>query len=490
MAHPRHEEQAAPAADDGRTAVRASHPLVVVDRVEGREPGVADAVVEDELPAAARERVEVGPARGGGERHLRVGGRLRGPLVHVHLRRGEGRTDGVQAAGEQARDALRRGDPGVEQEAGIHLPPPRVLRTAEGPDESIRLRPRQAALGLRTAARQRGGVEAAPRRVGDDAVLQAVGAVARREQAVDHQLAVGVGERPAGVRLPGGVEGRHLVDHRRHPLVPNAGEVRAHGRRADHDAVEGGWIALRHQHALAPAGRAAHEVRVGGGTAVVPREDLLRQHRDAPDRLVGEVEARLLVGHEGGVEHLAAMAGVGGDDREAAGERRVALSRSSERGRDSAVQAAAALEQQASVPFGGKCYREPDAVRPAVGTRAAVDRRAQLAVGGQRHGERGHPGRLRRRRRARGEPLGRHLRECHARQLELPQLRARRLASRGLRQGRARGQRSQQDDQGRATRDREPHCYLRQAELTRATRYSLTMPGTVPGQESRGTTWV
>ena len=140
-------------------------------------------------------------------------------------------------------------------------------------------------------------------------------------------------------------------------------------------------MALRHQHALAPAGRAAHEVRVRDGPAVVLREDLLREHGHAPDRLVGEVEARLLLRHEGRVEDLPAVAGVGGDDGEAAGERGVALPRPAERRRHGAVQAAPALEQEASVPLGGKRQREPDAVAPAVRAGAPVERRAQPAVG-------------------------------------------------------------------------------------------------------------
>ena len=129
------------------------------------------------------------------------------------------------------------------------------------------------------------------------------------------------------VRLSRRVERRHAVQHRRDPLVADPGEVRAHRRRADDDAVEVGRMALRHQHPLAPAGRAAHEVRARGGPAVVLREDLLREHGHAPDRLVGEVEARLLLRHEGRVEDLPAVAGVGGDDGEAAGERGIALPR-------------------------------------------------------------------------------------------------------------------------------------------------------------------
>ena len=231
------------------------------------------------------------------------------------------------------------------------------------------------------------------------------------------------------------------VQHRRDPLVPDAGEARAHRRRADDDPVEVGGMALRHQHALAPAGRAAHEVGARRGPAVVLRDDLLREHGYATDRLVGEVEARLLLRHEGRVEDLPAVAGVGGDDGEAAGERGVARPRPSERRRHGAVQSAPALEQEASVPLGGERQREADAVAPAVRAGAPVERRAQPAVGGQRDGERRHPWRLLRRGRAGREPLGRHLRQRGARHLQLAKGRARGLAGRDLRQDHVRGER-------------------------------------------------
>ena len=54
-----------------------------------------------------------------------------------------------------------------------------------------------------------------------------------------------------------------------------------------------------------------------GGLAVVLRDDLASEYGHASDGLVGEVEARLLLRHEGRVEDLPAVAGVGGDDGEA-----------------------------------------------------------------------------------------------------------------------------------------------------------------------------
>ena len=74
-----------------------------------------------------------------------------------------------------------------------------------------------------------------------------------------------------------------------------------------------------------------------GGLTVVLRDDLAGEHGHAPDGLVGEVEARLLLRHEGRVEDFPAVTGVGSDDGEAAGERGIALPRASERRRHRAV---------------------------------------------------------------------------------------------------------------------------------------------------------
>ena len=112
------------------------------------------------------------------------------------------------------------------------------------------------------------------------------------------------------------------------------------------------------------------------------RDDLPGEHGHAPDRLVGEVEARLLLRHEGRVEDLPAVTGVGGDDGEAAGKRGIVLPRPSERRRHGAVQATPTLEQEASVPLGGKSQSETDAVAPAVRAGAPV-RRSNVALSRQ-----------------------------------------------------------------------------------------------------------
>ena len=281
---------------------------------------------------------------------------------------------------EQPRNALRGGDARVERKARVDLPSFRVLRAGERPGQGVDLRRREAAVRLRSRATQTTGIESAPDRIGDDAVAQPVVAVAGGEQAVDHRLSIRIRERAAHVGLSRRVEWRDAVEHGRDPFVSDAGEGRTHRRRTHDDAVEVRRIALRHQHALAPARRAAHEVRMRGGLAVVLRDDLASEYGHASDGLVGEVEARLLLRHEGRVEDLPAVTGVGRDDGEAPGERGIALPRPSERRRHRAVQAAPALEQEASVPLGGKRQREADAVALAVPAGAPVERRAQPAV--------------------------------------------------------------------------------------------------------------
>ena len=92
--------------------------------------------------------------------------------------------------------------------------------------------------------------------------------------------------REGGARPARRVLRRHPVEHRRDPLVADPREVRAHRRGADDVAVAVRGMALRHQHALAPAGRAAHEVGARRGPAVVLCQDPLRELRHPPDRLI------------------------------------------------------------------------------------------------------------------------------------------------------------------------------------------------------------
>src|SRR5579859_7634646 len=55
MAHPRHEEEAAPLGNLFCAAVRRGQGLVIAQRVQRREPRIAVAVEEDELAAASGE---------------------------------------------------------------------------------------------------------------------------------------------------------------------------------------------------------------------------------------------------------------------------------------------------------------------------------------------------------------------------------------------------------------------------------------------------
>ena len=91
------------------------------------------------------------------------------------------------------------------------------------------------------------------------------------------------------------------------------------------------------------------------------RDDPLGHLGDAADRGVGEVQARLLVLHEAGVEAaLALMAGVGADHGEAARQSgTVAGGLAPSGARDRAVETAAALEQEPAVPVPGGASAKP-----------------------------------------------------------------------------------------------------------------------------------
>ena len=107
-----------------------------------------------------------------------------------------------------------------------------------------------------------------------------------------------------GSTLPDASFVRRGVEHRRDPFVADARVRRAHRRRAGDDAVEEGRMTLRHQHRFAATGRTAGEVRAIGRLGIVLRDDLFGQHRDPSDGLIREVEGRLLLLHEAGVESV------------------------------------------------------------------------------------------------------------------------------------------------------------------------------------------
>src|SRR5215472_794979 len=119
-----------------------------------------------------------------------------------------------------------------------------------------------------------------------------------------------------------------------------------------------------------------------GALSVILRHDQLRERRNAADGLIREVERRLLLAHEGRVEAVrSSMSRVGRDDSKPAKERRgAARGLRAERKRDTPVQPAAALLQEAAVPVVGQIDSELDAVRLAVAARASIDNAVDAAV--------------------------------------------------------------------------------------------------------------
>ena len=130
VAHAGRKEKPAPVLHFRRPAVGLRHPLVVADRVLGGEPRIADAVIEDQLAAVRRERAEIRPVRGVADLRRDVGAGRGGLRIHVLIHGGVRWSDRARAGREQPRDSSARGgDPGVEEEARVHLVPLRVLRS-------------------------------------------------------------------------------------------------------------------------------------------------------------------------------------------------------------------------------------------------------------------------------------------------------------------------------------------------------------------------
>ena len=95
-----------------------------------------------------------------------------------------------------------------------------------------------------------------------------------------------------------------------------------------------------------------------------------------------EIEHRALIAHECAVEHrVAGMAAVGRDHRVAARDcGHLARRGGTECRIDGAIEAAAALEQEAAVPVIRQCKLEPEAIGDAVHALAQVDHTFDLAV--------------------------------------------------------------------------------------------------------------
>ena len=179
---------------------------------------------------------------------------------------------------------------------------------------------------------------------------------------------------------------RNLVEGCVEPSVGQAGITDVNGGIARNDTVEVARVPLRHQHRFATAGRATGEVGILRGPSVVLRDDLLRGHCDVADGEMSEVDARLLVDVVAAIEHrVALVAGIGGDHGEPA-RKTGSITDGSDayRRADQAVVPAAALKQEAAVPFVRQSKAEPDPVRLAVRAGALVQHAVGAAVGGQR----------------------------------------------------------------------------------------------------------
>ena len=225
------------------SAVGFRHALVVVDRVERREPRIADAMIEDQLPAASRERVQVGPrarSRSGssaGSAAAALRPRRRRPSRCGERRSGRVRAARAAIPGMPCVDAM----PVSKRKPGIHLAALRVLRAGERLLDRRRLRLREAAVSLRVRDTRASSDRNGSPRVEHHAVLEPVARVAGVQQSVDDGLAVRV--RQARARISGlpdasfGATSFSIVATHSSPMPR---EVGAHRRRPDNDAVEVG----------------------------------------------------------------------------------------------------------------------------------------------------------------------------------------------------------------------------------------------------------
>ena len=207
----------------------------------------------------------------------------------------------------------------------------------------------------------------------------------RTESTTSLRSTLGQGVRGFGSALL--VLRRYLVERHGDPLVRKVGVGRTHGRSAGDDAIEKVRIPLRHEHRFAPTRRASSEVRVR--RCVVrsePFTDLFANLRHLSNGLVEEVHSSLLIRRRKlRVEHCGAlMPAIRGDDSEAARQcpahhppRRCRWGRA-----DIAVETAAALHQEPTIPVRGQCHCKADSVRLPVLARARIDDTIDAAVNG------------------------------------------------------------------------------------------------------------
>src|SRR5881396_3003838 len=130
---------------------------------------------ENQLAAVARERIEIGPTPGLRNRRGGIGSCAFDCAIDIHSDIGERRPDRISTAIQQAWNALRRDDSGVERETRIYLASFRVFRPGECFLERGGLRGRKTAVPFGAATNQRFWIEAARLKVEHHAVFQAVG---------------------------------------------------------------------------------------------------------------------------------------------------------------------------------------------------------------------------------------------------------------------------------------------------------------------------
>lgn len=221
-----------------------------------------------------------------------------------------------------------RGDAGVPRAARVKALAVRGPRTGLRPLQRLDPPLAQAVVGLVAGASQLshrpdGASAPAGAVVAHGAVLRAVERVAGRQHRAPNELQVGVREGVGQTGLAVDVEPRG--ERRERLLVPGLGHRRpgqGETRRAGDDAVEVIEEALRGDHPLPPAVRAAVEIQILRRPPVVGGEERLAEPRDPVQRVVAVVQPGLRIeaesGHAAGVGIVVGgvvVAAVGRDHR-------------------------------------------------------------------------------------------------------------------------------------------------------------------------------
>ena len=202
----------------------------------------------------------------------------------------------------------------------------------------------------------------------DHSVLNAVFRVAGLQQGTDDEFAIRWRKRLLWIGLAAIVFGGCLVEHGRHEPEREIGVSGANGRVAGNDAVEIRWIALRHDHRLAPARGAAVEIRMLRRPPIIRGNHLFRQLCHPSNCYVVEIQRGLLIAEKAAVEYAALVAGIGSDYGKSSREGRlITHGLQSQRRGHVAIQPAPSLEQESSVPFIRQRESESDAILLSVG---------------------------------------------------------------------------------------------------------------------------